>query len=142
MRKKRNIRREIAKKNYIDPDSDSYLNMTRSMIKAGYSDSYSKVYGGRVLEKVNFTDVLPKEVGNPQQFAQKCYNVLLKLVNELESTPKLTKVSAKYIAEIRRTLELLAKMFGMMKPEIKREEIVKIEIPREIVEEEYRRRGK
>ena len=66
--------------------------------------------------------------------------MLLKLVNELENAPKLTKVSAKYIAEIRRTLELLSKMFGMMKPEVKEERIIRIEIPKEVVKAEYERR--
>ena len=66
-----------------------------------------------------------------------------KLVKELENAPKLTsgkkRVSSKYIAEIRRTLELISKMFGLFQPEVKEERIIKIEIPKEIVEAEYKR---
>jgi len=134
MKKRKNIRREIAERNYIDPESNSYLNMTQSMMKAGYTNKYARNYGGQILAKINYQDILPSGVENPQEFAKRCYSVLLKLVTELESVPKLTKVSAKYIAEIRRTLELLAKMFGMIKPEVKEERIIKIEIPKEIVE--------
>lgn len=139
-KKQKNIRREIAKRNYIDPESSTFLNKSQSLQKAGYKENYSNTMGMRILEDINYQDILPDSVENPQEFAKRCYNVLLKLTKELEEAPKLTKVSAKYIAEIRRTLELLAKMFGMMKPEVKEERIIKIEIPKEIVEEEYRRR--
>jgi len=139
-KKQKNIRREIAVRNYIDPESNTFLKKTKSLMEAGYSNKYARNFGGQILAEVNYTDILPDSVENPQEFAKRCYNVLLKLTKELEDAPKLTEVSAKYIAEIRRTLELLAKMFGMMKPEVKEERIIKIEIPKEIVEAEYKRR--
>lgn len=139
-KRKKNLRREIAEHNYIDPESKTYLNMSQSLIKAGYSPKYANTKSGKVLGNINYQDLLPDSVENPQDFAKRCYTVLLKLVTELEETPKLTRISAKYIAEIRRTLELLAKMFGMVEPEKKEVKVIKIEIPQEIVKQEYERR--
>jgi hypothetical protein len=140
-RKKRtNPRRELAKRYYIDPESDAFLNKSRALMKAGYKKSVAKARCTDYLGDVNFTAILPPNIKSPQEFAQKCYSVLLKLVKELEDTPKLTKVSGRHLVMLDRILERLSKMFGMEAPEVKEQRIVKIEVPKEFLEQEYERR--
>ena len=96
------------------------------MVAAGYSKTYAKSYAGQMWQDTNFTDILPREAKSPELFAQKCFKVFLKLVNELNDAPKLTKVSAKYIVICDRILDKLMRMFGMEAP--KREEKLSVNV--------------
>lgn len=43
-------RKSLAMKNYTDPTSETFGNVTRSMVKAGYEESYAKTIHGRKPE--------------------------------------------------------------------------------------------
>jgi len=131
-RTKRNVKEELAARYYTDPQSESYLNKTQSLIKAGYSESYALCYPKRISEICNFTDILPDGVKTPQEDIKNWQNLAEKARIELQNEPKLIDKGAKFLAEINRMIEQKTKHYGLTQPEVKRTEtITMIGIPRQ-----------
>ncbi len=139
--KKRNPKEELAAHYYLDPQSETYLNKTKSLVKAGYSKSYALGYPKRIQEICNFADILPDGVKTPQEDIKNWQNLAEKARKELEKEPKLIDKGSKFLAEINRMLDLKMKHYGYKPPDIKEQRIIKIELPKGVIEEEYRRRG-
>jgi len=55
-KKRLNLRKEIAKKAYLDPESSTFLSKTKSLKKAGYSKTVAEHKQGELLADSNFTD--------------------------------------------------------------------------------------
>lgn len=123
----KNIRREIAEGVFVDPKSPSFLNKTQSMIEAGYSESYAKVYGGKVLENINLTD---KALKNFETFAEQLPDLVRVTKRKIQQLAKDNKISAKDYSAVLRQIELIAKFAGILKQSFERREVlVKVSIP-------------
>lgn len=125
-KKDKEVKMKLIEKHLLDEKSDSFMDMRKAMVKAGYSASYAKSYAGQMWQDTNFTDILPKDAESPELFAQECFKVFWKLVKELNEAPKLTKVSAKYIVICDKILDKLMRIFGMEAP--KREEKLSVNV--------------
>lgn len=132
-RTKRNVKEELAARYYADPQSESYLNKTQSLIKAGYSESYANCYPKKISEMIDFTDILPDGVKTPQEDLRNWQNLAEKARIELQNEPKLIDKGSKFLAEINKMIELKTKHYGLRQPEVTRTESVQyIDIPRQI----------
>jgi len=138
MRKKKNIRREIAKRLYVDPESDTFLNKSKSLIKAGYKKSTALDRGSEMLGDIEFT---PIDYAKFDTFFNNLPQIDDIVQQKLDILRNTGKINAKDFANLLRYYELAAKLAGLLKDKLeKTTKIIKIEIPREIVEKEYQRR--
>ena len=124
---KQNIRRELAKSNYLDPKSSSFLNRKKSMVKAGYSENYAEVFGGKVLDNIKLTDT---DLANFQSFVQDLPGLIGLCRQKMEQLAQSDNISAKDYSAVLRHIELIAKFAGVMKQTIeKREMVVNVTVP-------------
>jgi len=150
---KKNIRRKLAERGYLDPNSDTFLNKSASLQKAGYSKSYAEAKGIKILDNTQITE---EDLANFQSIVHGL-PVLVELTNrKMEQLAESNSISAKDYATILRHIELIAKFAGVLKErmEIRKEvRIVKIQVPEvtaicpdcgnefetDIIREEYKR---
>ena len=126
-KKRANLRREIAKKSYLDPGSSTFLNKTKSLKKAGFSKNAAEHKQGELLANSNFTDAelvkLEPLIADLPQLCELCKKKLHQLAAS-------DKIGAKDYAVMLKHIELLLKAAGVMKTYIeKRELVVNVTIP-------------
>jgi len=125
-KKRKNIKKEIAEKNYISPRSNTFLNKKQSMIRAGYSENYAKTDGNKLLDNISLTDINLSEFDTFISDIPSLSSIIKKRLKEL----KKGDMKAKDFANIIRYLELLAKFAGIIKQTIEKKSInVNIDIP-------------
>ena len=52
------LKKSLAFKYYLDPNSPTYMNALRSLVRAGYSYNYARSYGSKVFFTEKFVSVL------------------------------------------------------------------------------------
>jgi len=125
-KKRKNIKKELAEKNYISPGSNTFLNKKQSMISAGYSENYAKTDGNKLLDNISLTDINLNEFNTFIADIPSLSSIIKKRLSELEKDT----MKAKDFANIIRYLELLAKFAGIIKQTIEKKSInVNIDIP-------------
>jgi len=128
-KKGKSPRRQLAERLYKDPKSDTAMNKSQSLQKAGYTKSYAETKGQKILEKVNFTDA---DIEEFKTFAHQDTKVDQLLWRKLEQLAKEDKISAKDYANLLHQKELDAKLKGKMIQLIeKKVAVVNIGIPRQ-----------
>ncbi|MEA1963605.1 MAG: hypothetical protein U9O41_00495 [Candidatus Aerophobetes bacterium] len=134
---KRNLRSEIAKKAYLDPKSSTFLNKTQSLIQAGYSEKYARSKGMKLLDNTKFTDT---DLASFEPLVQGLPKLVALTNKKMEQLAQSDSISAKDYSAMLRHIELIAKCAGILKERIeKTERVIKIEMPKEIVESEHKR---
>jgi len=120
MKKRKNLRRELAERLYKDPKSNTYLNKTRSLIKAGYSPNYVKNELGSLMGDINFTD---KDYTNFKTFIGLIPQIDMLMRKKMDELTESDTISAKDFSNLINLLEKLAKMSGIMKHIIEKREL-------------------
>jgi len=131
MKKRKNLRRELAEKLYKDPKSNSYLIKSKSLKEAGYSKVVAEHDASKILGDINFTDedyanflVLNKDLPKLVDITQ------LKIKQLLKSKV----VTAKDYVAVLKHIELIAKLAGKLKHIIEKRELkVIITAPADII---------
>jgi len=108
MKKKgKSPRRQLAERLYKDRTSDTFLNKTKSLKVAGYSDKVAEHKGWELLKDTNFTDTELEEI---KTFADQDTEVDRLLWRKLKQLAKEDKISAKDYANLLHQKELDAKL--------------------------------
>ncbi len=126
-KKRRNLRQELARKKYLDPESDTFLNKSQTLQKIGYSEKVAEHDGWKILETSSITDSeLSKLDPLIRQFPQLVEN----LQKKLDIIGKSKNITAKdYTAMLKHT-ELIAKCAGIIKQSVEHKTMnINIDIP-------------
>lgn len=126
---KTDVKEELAAKYYINPQSETYLNKTESLVKAGYSRGYALSYPKKIGDICNFTEILPDGVKTPEEDIRNWQNLAEKARKELQDEPKLLDRGSKFLAEINRMIELKLRHYGYKQPDVKEVRTVTVTIP-------------
>ena len=125
-RKKVNIRHKLAIKKYIDPKSDTFLERSKSLQKAGYSKGYANNKSVEILSGISITDINLHEFNTFINDIPDLSSIIKRKIKQL----KKGDIKAKDYANIIRHIELLAKFAGIIKQTIEKKSInVNIDIP-------------
>ena len=126
-KKKRSLKKEIAKKSYLDPKSSTFLEKSKSVLKAGYSEAVAQHDASKILDNSNFTDADYRKIELYVSDLPQIQSLLTQVHTELKASGA---ISAKSHANLIKELETKAKMLGIMKTIIeKRELVVNVTIP-------------
>lgn len=126
-KKRKNIKQKLAKKKYISPKSDTFLNKSQSLQAVGYSKEYAETKGQKILDKINLTDINLSEFDTFIKDIPSLSSLLKQKINQLALSDN---IKAKDYANIIRHVELLAKFAGIIKQTIEKKSInVNIDIP-------------
>lgn len=135
-RKKRNVRREIAKRLYKDPTKVTFQNKSKALIEAGYSKNYANTDGERILDDIDYNDA---DYARFETFIADIPQISSLVKKKLQELATSDSISAKDYSNLLRHIEILAKALGVLKQVVeKREQIIKIDMPQAIVEAEYK----
>lgn len=127
MKKKKNIKQELAKKAYLDPKSPTFMNKTKSMITTGYSKTYAEHRGWELLDNSSFTDT---DLANFKPLVEGLPKLVALTNKKLEQLAESNSISAKDYSAMLKHIELIAKCAGILKQTIeKRVETIHIGIP-------------
>ena len=121
MKKKKNIKQEIAKKAYLNPTSPTFMNKTKSMIAAGYSKTYAEHRGWKLLDNTDFTDA---DLVNFKPLVQGLPKLVALTNKKMEQLATSDKISAKDYSAMLKHIELIAKCAGILKERIEKTERV------------------
>lgn len=134
-----NKRKDLAKSNYLNPKSSTFGNRAASLRKAGYSNTYAEHFGSKILADIELTD---EDIANFKGFVEDLPELVAVTRQKIKQLKKSDNISAKDYSAVLRHIELISRFAGVFKNVIqKKVEIIKIEIPKEIVDKEYERRG-
>ena len=126
IKKRKNIKQKLAKKKYISPKSDTFLNKSQSLQSVGYSKEYAETKGQKILDNISITDINLNEFNTFIADIPSLSSIIKKRLSELEKDT----MKAKDFANIIRYLELLAKFAGIIKNITENKSInVNIDIP-------------
>lgn len=125
-KKGKSPRRQLAERLYKDPRSETYLNKTRSLKVAGYSNNVADTKGKELLGETNFTDA------DFAVFFSDIPQIKDNIGKVLQQIGASDKISAKQFSAMLQYLQYLAKVAGIYKQYIeKKVAIVNIGIPRQ-----------
>lgn len=126
-KKRKNLRQELARKKYLDPASDTFLNKSQSLQEVGYSEKTAEHKGWKVLESSSIT---PTELAKLDPFISQFPQLVENLQKKLDIIGKSKAITAKdYTAMLKHT-ELIAKCAGLIKQSIEHKSVnVNIDIP-------------
>lgn len=126
-KKRVNLRRELAKKAYLDPESSTFLKKGKSVLKAGYSEAVAKHDAGKILDNSNFTDAQLVKLEPLIADLPQLVTLARKKLQQLAGSDK---ISAKDYSVMLRHIELLLKAAGILKQVIEKRELhVNVTIP-------------
>ena len=126
-KKKRNLRHELAKKKYIDPTSDTFLNKSKTLQAIGYSKNYANTDGERILDSSNYTDF---ELLKLDPFISQFPQIISNLQKKLDLIGSSKNITAKDYTALLKHTELIAKCAGIIKERIETKSVnVNIDIP-------------
>lgn len=124
---KKNLKKELAIKLFTDPDSPSFLNKSKSLRGAGYSEMYAHGRGMKMFDNINLAD---KDYGKLQPLIDDLPNLVSVFSKKTQQMLKDKVISAKDYSAALRQLEIVAKLLGILTTRVeKRETIVKVTIP-------------
>ena len=126
-KRKDSLRKKIAKEAYLDPGSSTFLEKSKSVLKAGYSEVVSQHDASKILDNSTFTDADYRKIELYVSDLPQIQSLLSQVHKELKASGT---ISAKSHANLIKELEMKAKMLGIMKQYIeKRELVVNVTIP-------------
>ena len=127
MKKKgKSPRRQLAEKLISDPKSQTFLNKTQSLVKAGYSEQTALSWPEKKSEIVNFTDA------DFAVFFSDIPQIKDNIGKVLQQIGASDKISAKQFSAMLQYLQYLAKVAGVYKQYIeKKVAVVHIGIPKQ-----------
>ena len=125
--KRRNLRQELAKKIYLDPTSDTFLNKSQTLQKIGYSESYAETKGQKILESSSIT---PSQLAKLDPFISQFPQLVENLQKKLDIIGTSKNITAKDYTVMLKHTELIAKCAGLIKQSFESKSInVNIDIP-------------
>ena len=125
-KRKKNIKQELAKKKYIDPKSDTFLERSKSLQSVGYSKGYANNKSVEILSGISLTDINLHEFNTFINDIPDLSSIIKRKIKQL----KKGDIKAKDYANIIRHIELLAKFAGIIKNITEKKSInVNIDIP-------------
>jgi len=124
---KKNLKKELAIKLFTDPNSPSFLNKSKSLRGAGYSDLYAHGRGMKMFDNTNLTDT---DYGKFQPLVDDIPNLISVFTKKTQELLASETISAKDYTAALRELEIIAKLLGLLTQRVeKREVIVHVTIP-------------
>lgn len=126
-KKRVNLRRDLARRSYLDPKSSTFLKKSKSLQKAGFEKSYADTGGMKLLDNSNFTDA---QLVKLEPLIADLPQLVTLARKKLQQLADSEKISAKDYSVMLRHIELLLKAAGILKQVIEKRELhVSVTIP-------------